>query len=183
MNIKIIKSKRKSISIEINRDLCIIVRAPILMSNRKINEFINEKSEWINKHFEIVRNRIASENAVPKFTDDEIKSLTDDAKQIIPQRVNHFAEIIGVKYNRISIKHQATRWGSCSAKGNLNFNCLLVLCPPEVRDYVIIHELCHLKELNHSQKFWNEVARYCTDYKMCKQWLKVNGAELISRIK
>ncbi len=183
MNIEIIKSRRKSISIEISRDLKIIVRAPFFTTKKQINRFIEEKSDWINKHLEIVKNRVESESNIPKFTDDEIKALTKQAKAIIPQRAEYFAKIMGVKFNRISIKLQVSRWGSCSAKGNLNFNCLLMLCPQEVQDYVIIHELCHLKELNHSQKFWNEVAKYCPDYKAHKQWLKVNGTMLINRLK
>ncbi len=183
MNIEIIKSKRKTISIEISKDLKVIVRAPFFTTKKQINRFIEEKSDWINRHFEIVKNRVDNEKNTPKFTEDEIKAFIKQAKAIIPERAEYFAEIMGVKFNRISIKHQVTRWGSCSAKGNLNFNCLLVLCPPEVRDYVIIHELCHLKELNHSQGFWNEVARYCPDYKAHKQWLKVNGNVLISRLK
>ncbi len=183
MNIEIIKSKRKSISIEISRDLRVIVRVPLFMSKKQIYKFIEDKTDWINKHLELVKNREGTEQNIPKFTEDEIKALTKQAKTIIPQRVECFAKIMGVKYNRISIKHQVTRWGSCSVKGNLNFNCLLMLCPPEVRDYVIVHELCHLKELNHSQKFWNEVARYCPDYKAHKLWLKVNGSELINRLK
>ncbi len=183
MDIKIIKSKRKSISIEINRDLQVLVRAPLFLSKKQIDKFVSEKSEWINKHLEFVKSRVENESNISKFTEDEIKALTKQAKAIIPVRAEYFAEIMGVKYGRISIKHQVTRWGSCSAKGNLNFNCLLMLCPTEVQDYVIIHELCHLKELNHSQKFWNEVEKYCPDYKAHKLWLKTNGTMLINRIK
>ncbi len=183
MNIEIIKSDRKSISIEIKNDLRIIVRAPLYMTKKQIEKFINEKADWINKNLELVKGRAESKQKLVKFTDVDIKAMTNEAKKIIPKRVKHFATIMGVRYNRIAIKHQATRWGSCSAKGNLNFNCLLVLCPPEIRDYVIIHELCHLKELNHSERFWNEVAKYCPEYKVHKQWLKTNGSQLISRLK
>ncbi len=183
MDIEIIKSKRKTISIEISRDLKVIVRAPFFTTKKQINKFIEEKSEWINKHLEIVKNRVDNEKTTPKFKEDEIKLLTKQAKVVIPERAEYFAEIMGVKYNRISIRHQVSRWGSCSGKGNLNFNCLLMLCPKEVQDYVVIHELCHLKELNHSQRFWNEVAKYCPDYKSCKQWLKTNGSQIINRLK
>ncbi len=183
MNVEIIKSKRKTISIEISKDLKVIVRAPLLMSKKQISEFVDDKSEWINKHLEIVKNRVEAERNISKFTEEEIKVLTKEAKKIVPQKVEHFAKIMGVKYNGISIKHQLTRWGSCSAKGNLNFNCLLMLCPQEVQNYVVIHELCHLKELNHSQRFWDEVALYCPDYKSHKHWLRVNGTEIINRLK
>ncbi len=186
MNIEIIKSNRKSVSIEIKSDLRVIVRAPKGMSNRAVNNFIAEKSDWIEKHIEIMRERLEAEKLKekpPVLTPDELKKLTAEARKIITERTEQLAEAIGVSYNRISIRHQTSRWGSCSAKGNLNFNCLLILCPDNVRDYVIIHELCHLKEMNHSPEFWAEVARYCTDYKERRLWLRHNGADLINRIK
>ncbi len=182
MNIEIIKSKRKTISIEITRELKVIVRAPDILSNREIQEFINEKANWIDKNLQIMRNRAEKQQALLKFTDAEINYLINKATAVIPIRVEYYAKIIGVKYNHISIKHQKTRWGSCSGKGNLNFNCLLVLCPPKVMDYVIIHELCHLKEMNHSPHFWAEVEKYSPDYKAYKQWLKENGSKLINQL-
>ncbi len=182
-NIEIIKTERKSIAIEIKSDLRVIIRAPKGMSNRMINTFIAEKSDWIAEHLEIVKARIASEKGLPAFSPQEIKSMTAKAKKIIPERTEYFAKIMGTEYNRITIRHQSSRWGSCSSKNNLNFNCLLVLCPDEVRDYVIIHELCHLKEMNHSPKFWAQVARYCADYEVQKAWLRQNGSGLIKRLK
>ncbi|HAN50208.1 MAG TPA: metal-dependent hydrolase, partial [Lachnospiraceae bacterium] len=86
---------------------------------------------------------------------------------------------MGVDYGRITIRHQKTRWGSCSGKGNLNFNCLLMLTPPEVQEYVIVHELCHRKEMNHSYRFWAEVEDVLPDYRVQEQWLKTNGGALI----
>ena len=92
------------------------------------------------------------------------------------------APIVGVNCGRITIRAQKSRWGSCSAKGNLNFNCLLMLCPEEVRDYVVVHELCHRKELNHSDRFWNEVRQLLPSYDSARKWLKTNGVSLIRRI-
>ncbi|MDY3888895.1 MAG: M48 family metallopeptidase, partial [Agathobacter sp.] len=88
--------------------------------------------------------------------------------EYIPKRVAYFADIMGVDYGRITIRMQKTRWGSCSSKGNLNFNCLLMLAPPEVIDYVVVHELCHRKEMNHSKAFWREVERVLPDYRSRK---------------
>ena len=85
--------------------------------------------------------------------------------------------------NFITIRNQKTRWGSCSSKGNLNFNCLLMLTPPEVIDYVVVHELCHRKEMNHSGAFWAEVEKVLPDYKEQVKWLKENGGQIIGRMK
>ncbi|MDY5956330.1 MAG: M48 family metallopeptidase, partial [Frisingicoccus sp.] len=106
------------------------------------------------------------------LTRDELQKLADEAVEYIPKRVEHFAKIIGVDYGRITIRNQKTRWGSCSSKGNLNFNCLLMLTPPEVIDYVVVHELCHRKEMNHSKAFWSEVEKVIPNYKEYVEWLK-----------
>ena len=100
----------------------------------------------------------------------------------IPERAALLAKRIGVEYNRITIRCQKTRWGSCSSKGNLSFNCLLMLTPPEVIDSVIVHELCHLKYMDHSEKFYAEVQKYCPDYRRCNSWLKKNGKVLMMRV-
>ena len=118
----------------------------------------------------------------PALTEAEIKQLANKALEYIPARVAYFAPIVGVDYGRITIRNQRTRWGSCSSKGNLNFNCLLILTPPEVIDYVVVHELCHRREMNHSTRFWNEVEKVLPDYKVAKKWLKENGAGVMQRM-
>ena len=100
-----------------------------------------------------------SEEDVQPLSEEDMKALADKAVRIIPERVRYYAPLIGVTYGRITIRNQRTRWGSCSAKGNLNFNCLLMLAPPEVLDSVVVHELCHRKEMNHSKQFYEEVRR------------------------
>ena len=106
-------------------------------------------------------------------------SLQQEACRKIPERTAYFAEKIGVSYGRITLRQQKTRWGSCSANGNLNFNWLLILAPPEVLDYVVVHELCHRRQMNHSQAFWNEVSAVLPGYKEQKKWLKDNGWKLM----
>lgn len=108
----------------------------------------------------------------------EITELKAKAKEELPAIVKKYASLMGVTYNRITIRHQKTRWGSCTKTGNLSFNCLLMKMPENVRDYVIIHELAHRKELNHSSKYWAIVAEYCPWYKDAKLWLKDNGENL-----
>ena len=117
-----------------------------------------------------------------RLSEVEIKKLTKQAKVYIPARVEYFAQIMGVHYDRVTIRHQKTRWGSCSSDKNLNFNCALMLMPKEVIDSVVVHELCHLRHMNHSKAFYEEVYKYCPDYKVWNKWLKDNGNEIISKL-
>ena len=174
---QIIRSDRKMIAIQILPDGKVLVRAPKRMRMDDIRRFVDSKAEWIEKH---LSNRTSQKQQ--KFTEEEMKALREKARILLTERVQHFAPLIGVTYNQISIRAQHTRWGSCSSKGNLNFNCLLALVPMEVLDYVVVHELCHRKELNHSDRFWNEIAKILPDYKVRKKWLKDNGFNLIARI-
>ena len=176
---ELIRSARRTIAIQIKSGR-VIVRAPLRMSRAEIERFVVSKADWINKHLEAAKQRQSV--PVQPFTAAEIQQLADAALLDIPQRVRKYAAIVGVTVGRITIRNQKTRWGSCSSKGNLNFNCLLMLCPEEVRDYVVVHELCHRKELNHSPCFWNEVARVMPDYAVRRKWLKDNGAALIRRL-
>ena len=173
----IIRSDRKTIAIQIQPDGKVLVRAPKRMRMEEIKRFVESKAEWIEKH---LSNR--TEQNQQKLTDRELKALREKARALVTDSVQYYAPLIGVTYNQIAIRAQHTRWGSCSSKGNLNFNCLLALVPMEVLDYVVVHELCHRKELNHSDRFWNEVANILPDYKCRKKWLKDNGSNLIARI-
>ena len=178
--IEIIRSARRTVALEIKEDGRILVRAPLGMSSRDIQHFVEEKSQWLEKHLEKVKQRQSLSK--DKLTEDQICSLVNGAKQDIPERVKRYAPLIGVTPGTITIRRQKTRWGSCSSKGNLNFNCLLMLCPEEIRDYVVVHELCHRKELNHSVRFWAEVEKVFPDYRRCRKWLKDNGSVLIGRL-
>ena len=131
MKVTIIKSRRKTIAIQVNSDLSVTVRAPYGVTEKYIEEFLNE--------IKVKKKSVESGN-VENVTLDKIKALADQALETIPTRVEYFARIIGVTYGNITIRNQKTRWGSCSSKGNLNFNCLLMFAPPEVLDYVVVHE-------------------------------------------
>lgn len=117
---------------------------------------------------------------VRHFSTQQIASLTMQAKKIIPARLAYYAPLLGVQYGRVTIRHQKTRWGSCSSLGNLNFNCLLMLTPIEVVDYVVVHELAHRIHMNHSRAFWSEVEKILPDYREQRRWLKVYGGALIA---
>ena len=178
----IIKSFKKSCSITVERDGTVTIRAPFFMSERRIREIIDERKEWIERAQKKIASRSERLNSLTPITSSEIKALKVTAKPIITEKVRLFADKIGVKYGKITIRNQKTRYGSCSAKGNLNFNCLIMLMPEKIIDYVIVHELCHIKELNHSRRFWNEVESILPDYKERRKWLKLNGNILIERM-
>ena len=164
-NITVIRTKRKTISIKVNNDLTVTVRAPIFTSDKEIGEILKSKEKWISKCIEQIKSENEELSKNDYFTAEEISKLADKALDYIPGRVKYYADIIGVTYGKITIRNQKTRWGSCSSKGNLNFNCLLMLMPPEVIDYVVVHELCHRKQMNHSKAFWKEVEKILPNYK------------------
>ena len=108
--------------------------------------------------------------------------MAEKALKLIPERVRHYAQLLGVTYGSITIRNQKTKWGSCSSKGNLNFNCLLMAAPPEVVDSVVVHELCHRLHMNHSKEFYAEIYRIFPEYDKWDKWLKENGTLLIRRM-
>lgn len=185
MDIAVIRSNRKTVAIQVNADLTVTVRVLRHTSRKDIERIISEKEPWIRKHIEQIRAKKEAYEAMKTLhlTDEEIRELVDKARKYIPERVAYFAEHMGVTYGRITIRNQKTRWGSCSSKGNLNFNCLLMLTPAEIIDYVVVHELCHRKEMNHSGAFWNEVEKVLPDYREAVRWLKEEGSQIMWRQK
>lgn len=180
LRIKVIKSARRTIALEITPDCEVILRAPYMTTRSEIERFIDSKRDWINKTIRRIEYRRQQESQYGRreLTDAEIRQLADRALEVIPPKVAYYADIIGVSYGRITIRNQKTRWGSCSGKHNLNFNCLLMRAPEEMLDYVIVHELCHIIEMNHSKAFWAQVEAVIPDYKKRRKWLKEHGDEL-----
>ena len=180
MDVNIIRSRRRTMAVEI-RDCKVIVRAPVWASDAEIGRFVEKHRRWIEEHLRKAQERAAARADVEPLTLQEMRELARQAATIIPERVRFYAQKIGVTYGRITIRHQKTRWGSCSAAGNLNFNCLLMLAPPEVIDSVVVHELCHRKEMNHSPRFYAEVLKAYPEYRKWNKWLKENGGVILSR--
>ena len=175
---RLIRSQRKTLSLQLMPDGSLTVRAPLRMPESEIRKFVESKQNWIESH----RAKLTARPPQPHLSDVELRALADQALKIIPARVAYFAPLVGVRYGRITVRNQRSRWGSCSSQGNLNFNCLLMLCPEEIVDYVVVHELCHRKEMNHSPRFWAEVERVLPDYKQRLQWLKENGNAFMARM-
>lgn len=182
MKVTVIRSNRKTVAIQVNSDLSVTVRAPRSVSEKDIEEILKKKEAWISKHIEKIKETKERFEAEPteKLTREKVIALAEEALKVIPERVEYFAKVIGVTYGKITVRNQKTRWGSCSSKGNLNFNCLLMLAPPEVLDYVVVHELCHRKQMNHSKAFWLEVEKVLPDYKEARKWLKEDGSQMIT---
>ena len=181
MQTTVIRSSRKTIGLEIGPK-GLVVRVPRYASDSEIDAFLRQHRRWIETHAARFALREAEAAQVPKLSAQELADLAGRAKAVFAERAAHFAPLVGVEYGRITVRAQRTRWGSCSAKGNLNFNCLLLLAPPEVLDSVVVHELCHRKEMNHSSRFYAEVLRVFPDYRERHQWLKEHGTALLARL-
>lgn len=175
------KSRRRSISVSVMTNNRVLVKAPYGTSERTVQEFLLSKKDWITKHLKKQNREEENAKSLGLLSADEIKQIKKQAHKIIPQRVEYWANKIGVTYGRIAIRLQSSRWGSCAQNGNLNFNCLLVIMPPEIMDSVVVHELCHRKHMNHSKEFYAEIDRVFPDYKRCNKWMKDNGGVYMKR--
>lgn len=189
ITIYIKRSRRRSLEIQISKSKEVIVRAPLRTPHSEIRAFIQEHKEWIQDSLKRAKaqelayqDHLREIGADKPYTEEELLQMKKDAIKLLPSRCEYYASLMGVSYNRIAIKAQRSRWGSCSAKKNLNFNCLLMLCPEEIQDYVVVHELSHLKEMNHSPAFWAEVGKILPDYKKRRRWLRSQGEALIARL-
>ena len=181
--ITLIRSARKTLSVTVTGQGEVIARAPLKMPRREIDAFLREKAGWISEKQEEARKRNARYAVLPPLTDADIAALKKAAAKDLKARAARLAPLAGVTYGHISIRCQSSRWGSCSAKGNLNFNCLLMLAPEAVRDSVVVHELCHRIEMNRSPRFDAEVRRVMPQYDACRKWLKENGSAIMARVR
>ena len=179
---EVIRSRRRTLSLELCEDGRLLLRAPLRCPERELRAFVEQHRGWIERKRAEQEARRREREAVPPLREDELAALQKRGRQVFAERAAHFAPLVGVRCGRISVRRQRSKWGSCSGKGNLNFNCLLLLAPAEVLDYVVVHELCHRLHMDHSPAFWAEVARILPDYRKGRQWLKENGPTLIRRM-
>lgn len=236
IQVHIVRSKRKTICMSVNKDGSVTVKAPRLYpTDKEIEKFVESKAEWVvlqrnrqqeREDMKLVR-RFETEYSFPylgeerlvemqsakktsityqdekiiiktpayeslsedyeaKENAEKIDKLTTDLKKwykkqaytYVSKRVDYYKEIVGVTVTSVSIKNRKSQWGSCDSNGNLTFSWRLVMARPEAIDYVVIHELCHRKYMDHSKQFWNEVQKYMPNFKAQKQWLEENSVNL-----
>jgi predicted metal-dependent hydrolase len=183
----VVRSKRKSYGIVVDEEARVFIRIPLRGSMTIARNLVREKGDWIfekvalqekrkqqREEHEVQRNS----DYTPQQREGLEKRYREAAKEYIPKRADYYADLLGVSYERIRVAEQKTRWGSCSSKGTLSFNWKLMLAPPKVLDYVVVHEVCHIKEMNHSPRFWKLVEELMPDYKEYRKWLKENGSTL-----
>ena len=171
--VQVIRSKRKTMAVQVTTDCKVIVRVPFGVSDRNIQDFITRHRGWIvQKYMEAsVRKKQSQQSDIPLY--ESLDSRTKKRiKETITEKVRDYSQIMGVTVGRVSIRNQKTRWGSCSSKGNVNFNYRLYYMPESLLNYVVIHELAHRKHMNHSPRFWEEVSKYCPDYRECRKQLR-----------
>ena len=169
ISVEVIYSGRRTLGLEVTADGRVLARVPRRAGDRTVERFVEEKKGWILEKYLLQRKKSEKRREAAGDRDYEKDPALEAryrelARMVISQRVSYFAAKMDVTYGRISIRAQKTRWGSCSGQGNLNFNWKLILMPPEILDYVVVHELAHRKQMNHSKLFWAEVERILPDY-------------------
>lgn len=171
------KNKRaRRLRLTVRLDGSVIVSTPYNVKEKFVESFIHEKAGWI--FSKIAYFSQFEGGPIARYNNKDYLRYKTDARLLIEERVEYFNKQYGFQYNKINIKNQRTRWGSCSQKGNLNFNYKLLFLSDEMRDYVIVHEVCHLKELNHSSKFWDLVKVIFPDYLGIRKELRRSSIEL-----
>ena len=168
---RLVRSRRKTLAICVDADGNVIVRAPLRMPQNQIEAFVAEKSGWVERTVEKQR-AIASQRERIRLTPQQVKLAREEARRDLTRRCRRFESIIGVRCSGIEVNGAKSRWGSCNSKGIIHFTYRLLFAPEPLRDYVVVHELAHLVEMNHSERFWKQVERVMPDYRQRRLALK-----------
>lgn len=172
----LIRSKRKTLSISVENDGSITIRAPRGLSNRRIDAFLKEKKKWIIKKVQLAKQRQQkAQTFQDRLNNTNIKEQRERARIYLQKRLEHFCKNHRLSYNKLRITSAKTRWGSCGPTNNVNFNWKIILAPPQVIDYLVVHELAHTVEKNHQKPFWKLVEQMDPQYKENRKWLKKHG--------
>ena len=172
---ELIRSRRKTLALEITRDGRVLVRAPMRTAKREIDAFVSAHEAWIEKHLAERRRRAAA--MPPEPSPDELRAMVEKAKELIPPKVEYWSRVTGLVPAGITITAARTRYGSCSGKNRLSFSCFLVNYPDAAVDLVVVHELCHIREKNHGPGFYALLSSYLPDHKERKRLLKAYPAQ------
>ncbi|MDD5382874.1 MAG: DUF45 domain-containing protein [Candidatus Margulisbacteria bacterium] len=149
----------------------LVIRAPLHLPDEAIDRFIEQKKKWIERQMA----RLTARPRPIVLTEEERAGWVLIAREKIVERCRYFSELTGYRPVAVKITSARSRWGSCGAKGSINFSWRLAMSPPQVIDYVVVHELVHLVEPNHSPNFWRRVAEVIPDHKLHRRWLRENG--------
>lgn len=161
--------RSRNLRVTISGEGELLISAPALVSRFFVESFLKERGEWIIKHMKKILN-----NQNIRIPDDprRYRDFKERARGLVKDRLAYFNQFYGFQYGTVAIRNQQSRWGSCSSKGNLNFNYRIVFLPSDESDYIVVHELCHLKEMNHSSRFWELVELTVPDYREIRKKLK-----------
>ena len=166
---ELIRSRRKTLALEITRDCRVVVRAPLRMSEKRIRAFVEVHQAWVTQH--LARQRQRADSAPPPPTEAEIEALKARARAELPPKVAFWSEKMGVTPTGFKVTTARKRYGSCSGKNSLCFSCFLMNCPEEAVELVVVHELCHIREKNHGPRFYALLEHYLPDYRERKKLL------------
>ncbi len=165
------KSRRaRSVRLAVYHDGSVVVTGPFSVGTSIIEKFISDKKQWISDKLSYFKS--ADYKPVRKFSKKDYLANKEKARALVHERIRFYNQTFGFAFNRICIKNHKSRWGSCSQKGNLNFNYKIVFLSPEMQDYIIVHELCHLKEFNHSKNFWTLIKIAIPNYAKIRKELR-----------
>ena len=162
----------RKIRLTVNLEGRVVVTAPYLVSQKSIDNFVEAHQDWIKEKLKYFSKLGPITRLGGGYSD--YRKHKESARILVKQKINIINEYYQFSFKRIAIKNSRSRWGSCSQKGNLNFNYKILFLPNRLVDYIITHELCHLREMNHSQNFWNLVAKTIPDWRLCRQELRRN---------
>ncbi len=170
MDYEIVRSRRRTVALEVTREGRVLVRAPLRMPQGEIERFVASHAAWLEK----AQAKVAARQAArPPLTEQETAALRQRAKELLPDRVAHYAAIMGVTPTSVKITSARTRFGSCSGKNGICFSLYLMQYPEAAIDYVVVHELAHIRRHDHSPAFYAEVAKVLPDYKERMKLLKM----------
>jgi predicted metal-dependent hydrolase len=176
----LIRSSRKTLTLIVKPDASLVVRAPLFTSMRRIMDFVNKNQAWIKKRQDKIKSQPVIERLTPEVLEPKIlRQYKKEAKDKITQRLDYYSSVTGLRYKTVKITSAKTRWGSCGPRGNLCFTWRLMNAPLEVIDYVVVHELVHTVQRDHSKKFWSKVHAIIPDYKTRRTWLRKTGRDLL----